>query len=647
MDIDATQQPSLEVHMDDDLINYESDVGDYSLAADATFGNGAIPEALQDADANAEPTNQSGDTIADALEDHSMENAAEAIDIIVEEHAGEKQEIEDATEIKLPLEADATIDALRETVADEIDYGLGEVDYDGEQQVEVTRGEETAEVLQDNTEAEEADLVEDKAEISWEDDAGERHTAEVDSEENGEGGEGEHDFALPEIIQLASVTETVEADETESRDHRQDELQALETAISWEASIDANGNFQTGDTNAQFPTITVQYQGDEFPFLSSSSEAFFSESSILDDTMQSIFMGFRSQLKHEVTAEDELVFQIDELGLEFTESNPSFSLTMHQILDVFELLTKNDDPDGRRTLYTYLFTRVNNAKRYEYLVESATSGKGLEEVQRLFSQQSFRNSSDADIVGNADDSDDSAVSSEHAEEHTDEEYGREPSDEHGELNEHHHENHDEHGEEYAEEDAEEDAEKYPEELVDDHQEVDYFDEAVLQENEVSPADDSAVPTAVESENVEADELDNSFAHEHSSTTSTLQGDADGTALADDETAVDAEADDPVFVTEANEDAEIDWRDEDESELVGDGSSVTGKRPRDDNDEPDVDDEIVFQQYAARGIFGNFGAKQHEATSRIKTMRLLTIHESLTRRATAGSMAGYILFTDRR
>ncbi len=265
------------------------------------------------------------------------------------------------------------------------------------------------------------------------------------------------------------------------------------------------------------------------------------------------------------------------------------------------MLIKNDDPNGRRTLYTYLFTRINSARRYEFLVESATLGKGLEEVQHLFSQKSSHNDSDADRT------DDSAVSSEHAEDHDDEEYAREHLDEDGENDEHQDEHQHEHLEEYAEEDveehadshAEEDAEEHGEEYADepsdDHQEhVEYFDEALLQNEEESLADGSAVGIADPAESLGADEHDDSFAREHSSTTSTLQGDADGNALADDETAVDAEADGPVFVTEANEDAEIDWRDDDESGLAGDGGSVTGKRSRDDNDEPDVDDEIGKQ-----------------------------------------------------
>ncbi|KAM3503217.1 hypothetical protein MY10362_004343 [Beauveria mimosiformis] len=620
MDLDAIQQRSLEVPMDDDLINYESDAVDYSLAAEQDlvqdFGDGSVPEAYADARANAEPTYQSSHKTTDgASQSQTMDQAVKITDVAIGEDTDEQHIIEQAAEADLPYEADAAeaaLDALTGNVADEIDYSLGEVVFTAEP-IEKTHEEAFAEDAQDATENSAVDILQEKAEISWEDDVADNALGEAAKEEND--AEEQH-LVQTDLIQLDNLTEqaNVEAAETESRDHRQDELQTLENASTWD-TMDSTGGLQIEDKDLQFPSITVQYQGDEFPFLASGSEGFFSDSSILDDSMQNVFRGFRSQLKHEVKPEDELVLQIDELGLEFTESNP-FSLTMRQILEVFGLLIKNEDPDGRRTLYTYLFTRLNSARRYNFLVESATSGKGLGEIQHIFSQQSLRDNSDADPA------DDSAVSSEQPEEWSEEEYGHEHLDAHGEIDEHHdchHEHHDEHhdehhaeyedehhdcrheeyaaeeAEEYAAEDAGEHGEEYQQEPADDdHDGVEYFDEAFPQASEALHEDSSAIANADSAENAEADEHDDNFAHEHSSTTSTLQGDAEGTALADDETAVDAEADGPVFVAEANEDAEIDWRD-DESELVGDGGSVTGKRSRDDNDEPDVDDEIDFKR----------------------------------------------------
>ncbi|KAM0245008.1 hypothetical protein ACHAQJ_010672 [Trichoderma viride] len=137
-----------------------------------------------------------------------------------------------------------------------------------------------------------------------------------------------------------------------------------------------------------FPAITVQYKGDEFPFFSQDkTEGFFSDSSVLDLSMESVLVGFRAELENEIAAQDELVFQVDELGLEFAETTAQDSLatvTLRQVLEVFDLLVKNQDPDSSRTLYTYLFTRSNASKRFEFLAESATAGRGLDEVIHLF-----------------------------------------------------------------------------------------------------------------------------------------------------------------------------------------------------------------------------------------------------------------------
>lgn len=71
---------------------------------------------------------------------------------------------------------------------------------------------------------------------------------------------------------------------------------------------------------ATFPAITVQYKGDEFPFFSNEkTEGFFSDLSALDHSMEAVLVGLRSELENEIAAQDELVFQVDELGLEFAE----------------------------------------------------------------------------------------------------------------------------------------------------------------------------------------------------------------------------------------------------------------------------------------------------------------------------------------
>lgn len=54
--------------------------------------------------------------------------------------------------------------------------------------------------------------------------------------------------------------------------------------------------------------------------------------------------------------------------------------TLNQILDIFDLLVKNQNPDSERALYTYLFTKPSTTKRFESLIESAAAGTGLDQV---------------------------------------------------------------------------------------------------------------------------------------------------------------------------------------------------------------------------------------------------------------------------
>lgn len=73
------------------------------------------------------------------------------------------------------------------------------------------------------------------------------------------------------------------------------------------------------------------------------------------------------------------------------------SVTLRQILEIFDLLVKNQDPDCSRTLYTYLFTKPSTSKRLESLMESAAAGKGLDEVIHLFESPMPNNTSAMDV----------------------------------------------------------------------------------------------------------------------------------------------------------------------------------------------------------------------------------------------------------
>ncbi|KAL4725027.1 hypothetical protein ACLX1H_008474 [Fusarium chlamydosporum] len=234
------------------------------------------------------------------------------------------------------------------------------------------------------------------------------NTSEGDEEVH----EEEHTASLEETTALGTAQDHVAFDEIDAaeddgydaseqgpNEHREDETVDLEHADH--STSDGNLDEKPKD---DFPAITVQYKGDEFPMFSTTTNSFFADTSVLDQPLKELLAGLRTELENEVALDDDLVLQVDELGLEISEvrDESSFrrepadvicqatkgelmsSVTFRQILEIFDLLVKNQDPDSSRTMYTYLFTKPNTEKRYESLVESAAAGKGLDEVIHLF-----------------------------------------------------------------------------------------------------------------------------------------------------------------------------------------------------------------------------------------------------------------------
>ncbi|KAG5804966.1 hypothetical protein H9Q74_005307 [Fusarium xylarioides] len=215
------------------------------------------------------------------------------------------------------------------------------------------------------------------------------------SDDNDKIHNGEDAKSHEETTTLASGVpdETTEAVE-EPEDHDYDVGEHVADAYDEHATTDAdhadhsateeNAN---GKTDEGFPAITVQYKGDEFPMFSTTTHGFFADTSVLDEPLEKLIAGLRTELENEIAGDDDLVLQVDELGLELVETTQGETMsnvTLRQILEIFDLLVKNQDPDGSRPLYAYLFTKPNAEKRFEYLVESATAGKGLDEVIHLF-----------------------------------------------------------------------------------------------------------------------------------------------------------------------------------------------------------------------------------------------------------------------
>ncbi|WQF76024.1 hypothetical protein CDEST_01038 [Colletotrichum destructivum] len=220
--------------------------------------------------------------------------------------------------------------------------------------------------------------------------------------------EEQHDSEVADVPVYAAPDE-----ETSDREHVVYDDEMLADARS---SVSAE---TPSNEDMDIPVITVSYKGIDYPFFygapdSEGKECFFNDLSLLHCKMEGVLAGFRRELASELGPLDELVFQIDELGLEFAESTQSdvFSdITLGQIISVFDSLVKNQNPDASKPLYAYLSTRPNCKKRWLSLVDDAYNGKGLDEISFYFASRAqseapeIIDDDEPDLIGEEDNAD--------------------------------------------------------------------------------------------------------------------------------------------------------------------------------------------------------------------------------------------------
>lgn len=283
---------------------------------------------------------------------HTDEPHHEETDVFELEHQGQHDDIEEAPLVAESNDAD-----------DEIDYELGDNPEDDnntfaepelaingvgesnpqddmlpEAGVDTSTAEQISISLPTSPKATLANVPveEEQDEITWEQEEGDG-SGENEAGHN-EGRNASEIIATDEAVPNSSEQRILEAEVNEQHeilepgDRKYSEDSGLEhhvpATIDWKDGTAVTGSYESdsGPDNTSnseevdFPAITVQYRGDEFPCFSlKTSEGFFSDTCILDDSVGSLLAGFRSELVNEIPPEEELVFQIDELGLEFAE----------------------------------------------------------------------------------------------------------------------------------------------------------------------------------------------------------------------------------------------------------------------------------------------------------------------------------------
>lgn len=208
-----------------------------------------------------------------------------------------------------------------------------------------------------------------------------------------------------------------EIEEGQEQEQEEDEESHPEQVEAQDEQSTDDSDDDQGELPTSCPDISVNYRNSEYPLIHGQSNAdvqmgFFEDVTVLDLTVDNLLSRFRQELVDDIGPQDELVLQVDELGLEYAESTHREHLsgvTLRQLHEIFDQLAKNQDPDVTRTLYTNLLIRPHPAKRLELLIDEAFNGKGLDEIIYCFQPnpqgQLGHDDSNADIHADSSDGD--------------------------------------------------------------------------------------------------------------------------------------------------------------------------------------------------------------------------------------------------
>jgi hypothetical protein len=147
------------------------------------------------------------------------------------------------------------------------------------------------------------------------------------SEDNNETHHGEDATSHDETTTLATgqndettgAVEEAEDHDYDAGEHDPDAYDEHATADTDHADHLVTDEDLNGKADEGFPAITVQYKGDEFPMFSTTTHGFFADTSVLDEPLEKLVACLRSELENEIAEDEDLVLQVDELGLELAE----------------------------------------------------------------------------------------------------------------------------------------------------------------------------------------------------------------------------------------------------------------------------------------------------------------------------------------
>jgi hypothetical protein len=275
---------------------------------------------------------------ANAVEGVVVDTAATGLDIPPQETLADgsiqevpAEDIEEVEEIDFGTVAEEIVDANPPSVADATPQANGEATAD--EATELRQETNNTAVPQE----EQADPPAEEEELTWEEEDDELREPAATSQTIGDVQATEYDERVPEDTGLPSKPDDEEHEEHEEHEEQQ-RVQETEKAdrvndgvhdeVQEENKVTGGQRYNNGqgvETAVEatreavtFPSITVQYKGEEFPCFAA-ADGFFTNTSVLEESIERLLAGFRAELAAELAPDEELVFHVDELGLEFAE----------------------------------------------------------------------------------------------------------------------------------------------------------------------------------------------------------------------------------------------------------------------------------------------------------------------------------------
>ena len=158
--------------------------------------------------------------------------------------------------------------------------------------------------------------------------------------------------------------------------------------------------------------VMVMYQGDEislFPPVDQeeeqSSTYFLQDEQLASDAITKLLGACRSVLGESISVQEELVIDIEELGLHMSEVSLSFytrhespadasqfalessTITLKQVIDIYINLQRYDGQEDPPALYIQLTSRPTSLHRLEFLMTAVREKKGLSQIQPIYADE--------------------------------------------------------------------------------------------------------------------------------------------------------------------------------------------------------------------------------------------------------------------